>query len=711
MLRAVLKGLFRLLFGVRVLGDASPMKHGRLLVIANHLSFLDGVLLGLFLPIRPTFVVHTTVLKQPFFRMVLSQVPHLAVDPTSPMAMKKVIGLLESGEPVVIFPEGRITVTGSIMKVYDGPAFVAARTGATILPVRLDGPQRSYFSRLSGQFRRQLFPRITITLLPTTTIAMPEASTAKQRRRKAGEAMRRLMQEMVFSSRPLQTLFTAFLEAMEVNGRNARLLEDMNQEELSYRELLKGSLALGRLVAKFTKEGENVGVLLPNVSATVCMIFGMSAMRRVPAMLNYTAGSAGMQYACEAAGVRTIVSSRRFLETAKLAATVQAIGNMQLVYVEDLRARFTLADRLWLVLFALRMPRAAMRRTSPQDPAVVLFTSGSEGKPKGVVLSHDALLANVAQIRAVVDFSPADKFLVALPVFHAFGLTCGAIMPLVTGSRLFLYPSPLHYRVIPEVIYDRGCTVLFGTSTFLGAYARYAHPYDFFRLRYVVSGAEKLNEGVRRAWYEKFGIRIMEGYGATECAPVIAVNTPMAYRSGTVGTLLPGVEHRLQPVEGIGEGGILHVRGPNVMLGYYLHEAPGVLQPPVSDIGEGWHGTGDIVAIDEDGFLSIRGRVKRFAKIAGEMMSLEVVEKIAQTASPGGLHAAVAVADPKRGESLVLFTTDAGLEREAILQAARTLGAPELAVPRRIEHLKELPLLGTGKTDYVSLRRLAEAPA
>jgi acyl-[acyl-carrier-protein]-phospholipid O-acyltransferase/long-chain-fatty-acid--[acyl-carrier-protein] ligase len=265
--------------------------------------------------------------------------------------------------------------------------------------------------------------------------------------------------------------------------------------------------------------------------------------------------------------------------------------------------------------------------------------------------------------------------------------------------------------VIPEIIYDRGCTVLFGTSTFLGAYAKFAHPYDFYRLRYVVSGAEKLNEEVRKVWYEKFGIRIMEGYGATECAPVIAVNTPMAYRTGTVGTLLPGVEYCLQPVEGIADGGILHVRGPNVMLGYYLFDAPGVLRPPASDIGEGWHSTGDIVEIDDDGFLRIRGRVKRFAKIAGEMVSLEVVEKIAHTASPGSQHASVSVADPKRGESLVLFTTDAGLEREAILQAARTLGAPELAVPRRIEHVKEMPVLGTGKTDYVNLKRLAEAAA
>jgi acyl-[acyl-carrier-protein]-phospholipid O-acyltransferase/long-chain-fatty-acid--[acyl-carrier-protein] ligase len=708
-LRAFLKGLFRLLFGIRVVGDAAPMAHGKLLVIANHLSFLDGILLGLFLPIRPTFVVHTTVLKSPLFRMVLSQVPHLTVDPTSPMAMKKVIALLESNHPVVIFPEGRITVTGSIMKVYDGPAFVAARTGATILPVRLDGPERSYFSRLSGQFRRQLFPRITITLLPTTTIPMPDAPTAKLRRRKAGEAMRRLMQEMIFSSRPSQTLFTAFLDAMAINGRDTRLLEDMNQEQQSYRDLLKASLALGRLVGRFTDEGENVGVLLPNVSATVCMIFGMSAMRRVPAMLNYTAGTAGMQSACVAANVRTIITSRRFLDTAKLGATVQAIENVRVVHVEDLRRQFSWMDKLWLVFLALRFPRAVMRSASPQDPAVVLFTSGSEGKPKGVVLSHDALLANVAQVRAVVDFSPADKFLVALPVFHAFGLTCGAIMPLVTGSRLFLYPSPLHYRVIPEVIYDRGCTVLFGTSTFLGAYAKFAHPYDFYRLRYVVSGAEKLNEEVRKVWYEKFGIRIMEGYGATECAPVIAVNTPMAYRTGTVGTLLPGVEHHLQPVEGISDGGILHVRGPNVMLGYYLFDAPGVLRPPASDIGEGWHSTGDIVDIDDDGFLRIRGRVKRFAKIAGEMVSLEVVEKIARTASPGGHHASVSVSDPKRGESLVLFTTDAGLEREAILLAARTLGAPELAVPRRIEHVKEMPVLGTGKTDYLNLKKLAEA--
>ena len=704
MVASLLRIISKLLFRIEVLGKSNVPDQRGLLVIANHESFLDGLLLGLFLPVRATFVVHTTVLNSWLFRQILRLTPYLAVDPTSPLAMKKVIKLLESGENVVIFPEGRITQTGSLMKVYDGPGFVAAKTGATILPVRLDGAARSYFSRLSGDYPRKLLPKVTLSILPTTQIAMPVAPSAKQRRRLAGEAMRRTMQEMLFKSQPVQTLFSAFLDAIAIHGRKTKLVEDMRQVEESYGELLKKSLALGRLVTKVSAPGEAVGVLMPNVSNTVCLIFGMSAMQRVPAMLNYTAGSAGMQNACTAAKVKTIISSRQFIEAAKLGDTVAALRGIEIIYLEDLRSRFSLLDKLWLMSFARWLPRLAVPKTSPDAPAVVLFTSGSEGKPKGVVHSHRGILANIAQIRAVIDFSPSDKFMIALPLFHAFGFTCGGIMPLVTGSKLFLYPSPLHYRVIPEVIYDRGCTVLFGTSTFLGNYAKFAHPYDFYKLRYVVAGAEKLNEEVRKTWMDKFGIRILEGYGSTECAPVLAVNTPMANQPGTVGPLLPGLEPRLESVPGIERGGLLSVKGPNVMLGYFLYDDPGVLKAPQ----DGWYNTGDIVDIEEGGFVRILGRVKRFAKIAGEMVSLETVEQIANAASPETQQAATTQADAQRGENIVLFTTNPQLAREALQAAARELGAPELAVPRKIVVVKELPLLGTGKIDYVALKAMAE---
>ncbi|WP_173862658.1 AMP-binding protein [Zoogloea sp. LCSB751] len=447
-IKAILRSLAAFLFRVRSIGTPAE-RHERLLIVANHESFLDGLLLGLFLPFDPVFVVHTGVVQNPFFRFVLLLVDYLAVDPTSPMAMKKVIRLIESGRPVVIFPEGRITTTGSLMKTYDGPAFVAAKTGATILPVRIDGAARTYFSRLASHVPRRLFPRITLSIQPTTLLPMPQGATARVRRRKAGEAMRQLMQELIFATRPNQTLFETLLDAADIQGLKHRLLEDLKQIEYSYGDLIKMALALGRLVARESRHGEAVGLLLPNLTATLGLIFGLTAHRRVAAMLNYTAGTEGMQTACTAAQIRTIVSSRAFIEQAKLDDKVAALRDVRVIYLEDLREKISLGDKLWLVLWALRFPRTALPAGSPEDPAVVLFTSGSEGKPKGVVLSHRALLANVAQIRAVVDLSIDDKILNALPLFHSFGLTAGALLPVLSGAKAFLYPSPLHYRVIP----------------------------------------------------------------------------------------------------------------------------------------------------------------------------------------------------------------------------------------------------------------------
>ena len=709
MVKAVGRPLLRVLFRVRIEGDFEGFKAARLLVIANHESFLDGPLLGAFLPIDPVFVVHSQIVANPYFRLLLKLVDHVALEPTNPLAIKGVLKIVESGRPVVIFPEGRITVTGNLMKVYDGPAFVASRTGATIVPVRLDGPARSYFSRLSGRYPLRPFPRITLTVLPATTLPRIEGGSADERQRKSGEAMRRLMQHMIFSSQPKHTLYSELLDTISIYGRRRLVVEDMKQVEQTYGQVLKATLALGRLGSRLAAENEAVGVLLPNVVGAVAFVLGLTAFRRVPAMLNYTAGAEAIRNACVAARVKTIVTSRQFVETAKLEPVIGDLGDVRVVYLEDLRGEFGLADKLWLVLWALRFPRAVALPSDPLDMAVILFTSGSEGRPKGVVLSHRAILSNIAQVRAVIPFSPEDKVLNALPVFHSFGLTAGTLLPLLTGTRLFLYPSPLHYRAIPEIAYDRSCTVLLGTSTFLGNYARVAHPYDFFRLRYVVAGAEKVSETVRQAWFEKFGLRILEGYGATETAPVLAANTPMAYRSGTVGQLLPEIEGRVVPVPGIDRGGLLHVRGPNVMSGYLRYENPGALEPPASELGAGWYNTGDVVEIDDDGFVTILGRVKRFAKVAGEMISLEVVEKIAFAASADMQHAASSQPDEQRGEAIVLFTTDPALTRERLQEAARSGGHPEIAVPRKLVNVEGLPLLGTGKVDYVALKGLAAA--
>jgi acyl-[acyl-carrier-protein]-phospholipid O-acyltransferase/long-chain-fatty-acid--[acyl-carrier-protein] ligase len=391
------------------------------------------------------------------------------------------------------------------------------------------------------------------------------------------------------------------------------------------------------------------------------------------------------------------------VEKAKLETLIAALEpHATIVYLEDVRPEIGLSQRISaLVRAVLSRPRYRSERAN--DPAVVLFTSGSEGTPKGVVLSHRNLLSNRYQLASVVDINPKDVVLNALPVFHSFGLTGGMLLPLFAGVRTFLYPSPLHYRTIPEFAYGMNATILFGTDTFLAGYARVADNYDFYSVRYVFAGAERVKPQTRQVWFDKFGIRILEGYGATETAPALAVNTPMHFRAGTVGRLLPGIEHRVEQVQGIADGARLFVRGPNVMLGYLRAEKPGVLEPPAG----GWYDTGDIVDFDNDGFVSIRGRAKRFAKVAGEMVPLGAVEDFIAKIWPDAIHAVVAVPDQKRGEQLILVTDFEGASRAPLGAAAREAGLPEIFVPRAVVKVESVPLLGTGKIDYVGAAQLA----
>jgi len=704
--KLLLRGILKFLFRIKVVGQYQDQS-GHTIIIANHQSFLDGLILGVMLPVSPVFVVNTQIAQRPLLRWIMSMGEYLVVDPSNPMAIKAIIKLVESGRPVVIFPEGRITTTGSLMKIYEGSAFVAAKTAATILPVIIHGGTFSALSRMHQDHPTRWFPRITLTYCKPATLQIAEHLNGHDRRHKAGEEMRLLLQQSLFESRPHSDLFEAFTASVELFGKGRKIVEDTKQIEYTYSQILTMSLGLGRLLSRHTAPQENVGVLMPTAVPTLALIFGLSAMGRTPAMLNFTSGAEGLQSACDGALIKTIISSKAFIEQAKLESKLDALKNVRILYLEDLKPTMSLVDKLWLMGYAIHFPRAVTVQSDPASAAVILFTSGSEGLPKGVVLSHDAILANIAQIRAIIDFSTDDKVLNALPIFHSFGLTAGTLLPILGGIPLFMYPSPLHYRVIPEIAYDRSCTVLFGTNTFLNNYAKNAHPYDFYKMRYVVAGAEKLSDTVRNLWFEKFGIRIFEGYGATETAPVIAVNTQMAFRSGTVGQLLPGIQHTLIPVSGIENGGVLHVKGANVMSGYLRSSNPGVLEKPSSDAGDGWYDTGDIVSIDSDGFVRIEGRVKRFAKVAGEMISLESVEKLAHLSSPSHSHATSSHPDENRGETIVLFTTDIHLKRDLLQQTAREYGYPEIAVPRKIVAIDAIPVLGTGKTDYVTLKSMA----
>jgi len=501
-----------------------------------------------------------------------------------------------------------------------------------------------------------------------------------------------------------ETLFDALIDARARYG-DKEILEDQDRHPLTYTGLIRAAFVLGRKISKLTQPGERVGVLLPSSAGVVVTFFALHAFGRVPVMLNFTSGEANLKAALKTAGVKKILSAKRFVTQAKLDDLMEALGEVsEIVWLDDIRKTIGFADKMY-GLSAGMAPKRFRVKTDPDSAGVVLFTSGSFGAPKGVVLSQKNLVANARQVAAHIDLNPDWVMFNPLPTFHCFGLTGGVLLPLLQGLKAFEYPSPLHAKQITDLLPQVKASILFATDTFLNQYARVAEPGDFATLQFAVAGAEKVRDETRQMFNTKFGgVELLEGYGATEAAPVVAVNHPDRNRPGTVGQILPGMEYRIEPVEGIEVGGRLYLRGPNVMEGYISPNDPDNLEP----LAGGWHDTGDIVDIDAEGYITILGRAKRFAKIGGEMVSLTAVEGMAGGVWPTGHHAVVAVPDSKKGERLVLVTDVAEAESARLTEWARDNGAPELAVPKKIIKVETIPVLGTGKTDYVTIQKMVE---
>ncbi|MCB1419419.1 MAG: AMP-binding protein [Notoacmeibacter sp.] len=671
--------------------------------VVSHQSAIDPALMLALLPHDTLHILDPATARSGWMEPFRAMARTITFNHEHVFVSRRLVRHLKGkGRLAVYLPEA-VEPDKKTLRLYRAIARIAMRADATIVPLMVKGGRNSPFSLVDeAKAPRKLFPALKVMALRPFT--MPELML----RGGPGETTAthalfdRVADVRYEAGRDgAGTLFDAMAGAMQRFGAGQTAVADPLTGSLTYGRMMAGARVLARRFAALSLPGEPVGLMLPNANGVAVAFIALQSAARVAAMINYTAGPSNVAAAIRTAKMRTVISSRAFVEKAELQSIVTAIeaAGAHVVWLEDMRETISLSEKL----AGMALRSIPVQRCKPGDAAVILFTSGSEGTPKGVVLSHDNMLANVAQVDARIDFSPRDRLFNVLPVFHSFGLTGGTILPLVSGVELFLYPSPLHYKLIPQAVAKVKPTIMFGTDTFLAGYARTAKDSDFASLRMVVAGAEAVKPETERVWRERFGAQVLEGFGMTEAAPVVAVNSHTHGRLSTVGRLLPGMEARLEPVEGIERGGRMWIRGPNVMLGYMTADRPGELQPPA----DGWHDSGDIVEIDRDGYLAIRGRAKRFAKVAGEMVSLGAVEMLVQALWPEERHAAVSVPDRRKGERVVLVTTAVNADPDQLRDHGRRAGVTELMVPNDIVKVPDIPVLGSGKTDYNGAREIA----
>jgi acyl-[acyl-carrier-protein]-phospholipid O-acyltransferase/long-chain-fatty-acid--[acyl-carrier-protein] ligase len=707
-MKMILRLVLRLLFRFRTENESVLDTPGPVILLPNHSSWFDWLFLAACVDTRWRFVTSIQSSRRSWLhRLIMVNRFTFPVEPESPYSVKRMASFLHSGGRLVLFPEGRLSRTGALMKLFDGTGFLLFKTRPKVITCYIRGAYRLPYS--PNGCHKRFFPRVSVHFGEVETPPIAHNTSTSHARAVLTHWLQDRMAMHHFRveqrASPATILRSVMSAAHADPGKT--VVQDFQRQSLSYRKLMVG---VDILAARWLKllpadPAERVGVLLPNANAMPVTLLSLWAVDKVPAVLNYSSGMAAMLQCCKIAGIRRVIASRRFMDKAKIESQPFEEAGMEMIYLEDVRKAVGKAAQAFSLLRMGLNLRLAERRACSTDTAVVLFTSGSEGPPKAVELTHSNILSNIWQMLSVVDLTEMDRFCDVLPPFHSFGLTIGMFLPLVRGCYVFLYPSPLHYLMVPTVFYDFDCTVFLSTNTFLNGYGRKAHPYDFRSLRLVFAGAEKLQPATADLWARRFGVRVLEGYGTTECSPCVSANTPLFPRFGSTGRLLPGMEYRLEPVEGVREGGRLWLRGPNIMKGYINPVENARFQSQ-----GGWYDTGDIARVDEDGYLYLMGRIKRFAKISGEMVSLTAVEEALGGAFPEfGLHCELAVVahhDAIRGESLVAVVNEKHITLRMIRAVLRDKGLNNLSHPRDIVYVSTIPKLGSGKTNHRELERM-----
>ena len=723
LIRVVAGAFVRLIYRLHLDGRQNLPATGGVLMLPNHITWVDAVILQVVCPRPIRFLIYDSIYRQPLLNPVCRLFGAIPIHPArAKEALHAAADRLKAGEVVCIFPEGELTRTGTLLKLKKGFEIIARHGGVPVMPVWLDQLWGSIFSFEGGRYFSKWPQRVPYPV----SVAFGEVLTPEQATVATVREKLLALGESCYGHRPLlqRHLGEACIRGLKTGSSHTAVIDGMDGSTLSRGMLLAAAIVLSKEV-KRTIPGKRVGIVLPPSKGAVLANLAVLLAGKVPVSLNFTAGRDALLSAMKRAEIDTVITAK--LVEKKMEQFPWPEKRVRLDEVlPPLKKRIGLWRGLVAVLPWFALTRLlGLPRAGGHEEAVLLFTSGSSGEPKGVVLSHRNILANISQFRLMVNLQPDDGVLASLPFFHSFGCTVTLWFPIIEGLRAITYPNPLDVAKNAELVQKYHCSMLLATPTFLRSYLRKVDKEQLASLRLTITGAEKLPRAIADAFEEKFGKQVFEGYGLTETAPVLSCNLPdvslndaghtvqHAYRPGSVGKLAPGIAAEIRDPEtgaklGLHDTGMLWVRGANIFEGYL-----GQPEQTADVLHDGWFRTGDLGRFDEDGFLFIEGRLSRFSKIAGEMVPHETVEaKITEAmglpVTGERLFFVVGVPDETKGEALVLLTTQDVTQSD--LRAKLTgLGVPNLWVPRTIKKVEALPHLGSGKLDLKGCKDLAMA--